>query len=241
MTPQFFGARGLALFLALLAPSGGAAQGRLQVGATRLEIGSDGTATSLVLRNTGSAPVAAQVRVYRWSQPDGVDRLEPTGEVVLSPAIVEVPAGSEQLVRVIRLGPPALERDDNYRVVVDEIPAPEGVDGVSVRVRMRYLLPLFVRAPAASPAALSCVVEAGGARLACENGGARAVQVGAPRLVGGDGQALALDTGMAGYFLPGTRKVWALSADPADRSGTPLWLETQLDGRPTILDVAREP
>lgn len=241
MAPRALGVGALAVLLTLLSPLEGRAQGRLQVGTTRLEIRPGGTAASLILRNTGTAPVAAQVRVYRWSQPDGVDQLDATGDMVVSPAIVEVPAGSDQLVRVIRVGPPAANRDDTFRVVVDEIPAAEDDPAATgVQMRMRYLLPLFVRAAGATPAELTCAVDAAGERITCENAGGRTAQLGDARLVGEDGRAVELGSGMAGYLLPGARKSWPLPPGPGDVFALALRVEARLDGQPAILSVARE-
>ena len=45
------------------------------------------TIGTVTLRNRESRPLPAQVRVFRWTQVDGEDRLEPTDDVVASPQL----------------------------------------------------------------------------------------------------------------------------------------------------------
>ncbi|HRP87670.1 MAG TPA: fimbria/pilus periplasmic chaperone, partial [Gammaproteobacteria bacterium] len=94
----------LAAVLALLPAGHAFARGQLQARPTLVELAPGNQAGRLVLANTGDAPVAAQVRVFAWSQVDGEDRLADTNEIAISPAIVRIPPGGEQVVRVVRLG-----------------------------------------------------------------------------------------------------------------------------------------
>lgn len=217
------------------------AAGQLQAGPTLLEIGPDGAATRLTLANTGSSPIAAQVRVYAWSQPGGVDQLVPSDQLVVSPPIAELPPGGEQVVRVVRLGPPASDLDQTYRIVVDELPSDETSSDSVVKIRLRYVLPVFVRAADADPPSVSCIIPAAGTELRCENTGGRAAQLGASRLVDESGHEQSLSDGLFGYVLPASERVWPLFAasPPLGRSG--LRLETRLNGEQTIIPVDRTP
>lgn len=234
------GGGGVTLLLTLLAQPI-LARGQLQAGPTLLELGPQTKATRLTLRNSGDTAVAAQVRVYAWSQPDGKDHLVDTDELALSPPILELPAGGEQVVRVIRLGPPARDRDRCYRVVVDELPRAEDGDGHRVRLRMRYVIPVFVRAADASAPAVSCTLEGEGDRLACENRGGRAAQLGATRLLDDAGGTLTLSEGLYGYVLPGSRRIWPLPRERPRWQGPTLRLETRLNGHATMIAVDHAP
>ena len=78
-------------FLGLLAGTANAAS--LQVAPVLLDLPAPGNTATITLRNTDVEPITAQVRVFRWSQRDGAERLEPTDEVVASPPVVScVPA-----------------------------------------------------------------------------------------------------------------------------------------------------
>ena len=148
-----------AALLAAVAPVA-MAGGHLQVGSTRVELPAGARATRLVLRNSGDAPVGAQVRVYDWSQPEGEDRLDETHAIALSPPIVRIAPGEEQVVRIVRQGPAPTGRDATYRVVAEEVPLTPQDANVAVGFRMRFVLPLFDRFADAQPAQLSCRLSA---------------------------------------------------------------------------------
>lgn len=212
------------------------ARGQLQAGPTLIELPTGAAAGRMTLSNSGDAPVAAQVRVYAWRQDGGADRLDPTGDVVASPAIVEVAAGAEQVVRLVRQGPEPAGVDRVYRVVVEELPG-AGQDN-AINIRMRYVLPMFLRAADARPPAPACSLRA--ASLSCTNGGGRAAQLGASRLSGADGRQAVLSSGLLGYVLPGATRTWEL--DPAlVIPGGDLALETQINGQSATLPISRAP
>lgn len=230
--------RPLAVFAGmLLAASAFAAtaKGQLQAGPTLVELPAGSAAGRMTLGNSGDAPLAAQVRVYAWSQVDGVDHLEPTQDIVASPAISEIPAGGEQVVRLVRQGPAPATSDLTYRVVVEELPGKRQDNTVSIR--MRYVIPLFLRAQDAAAPALACRLDA--AQLVCTNGGGRAAQLGASRLQGADGRATTLSDGLFGYVLPGATRRWPLDPALPPPGGASLTLDTQVNGRSATLPVSR--
>lgn len=233
--------RALAASLLVLAALAGTVQarGHLQTRQTRVELPAGTRAGRLVLANTGDSPVAAQVRVYRWTQVDGADVLEPDSGMVASPQVVEIAAGGEQLVRVVRATgtPPASELA--YRLVVDELPGDPSQDAsAAVAVRMRYLIPAFVRAADAAPESVQCAVRA--AQLECANSGGRAAQLGASQVVDASGKTVDLTTGLLGYVLAGSRRDFPF--DPQNTAGTePKQLKVLLNGLPTTLDLVAGP
>jgi fimbrial chaperone protein len=227
----------LALTVAATAAS---AKGQLQARATLVELGVDAAAGRLTLANTGDAPVAAQVRVFAWSQQGGQDRFAPTTDIVLSPPIVKIPPGGEQVVRVVRQGPPPAGRDQTYRVVVDELPDRSRPNANTISFRMRFLLPLFVRDAVAKPPSLSCRIERKDqlATLACDNSGGKAAQLGATMLLGANGQKYELTPGLFGYVLPASVRTWPLDPKHLATLGSNLKLETRLNGEPFALPLA---
>ena len=238
MIRRGFALAGLAALLALAAATA-SAKGQLQVRPTQVEIPAGAPAGRLVLANTGDRPLTAQVRVFLWTQADGSDRLAKTDVIQLSPPIVQLAPGAEQLVRIVRLGPAPTSQDDNYRLVVDELPSADAPSGTGISLRMRYVLPLYVRAAQATAVKLQCHVS--GAVLACDNQGTRAAQLGASKLLDGKGQALALTEGLLGYVLPGSHQQWPLDAKRLATLTADLRLETQLNGQPVSLAAPRAP
>jgi fimbrial chaperone protein len=231
-----------AVVTALVVAAAGAAhaRGQLQTRQTGVLIAAGERAGRLVLANTGDAPVAAQVRLYAWVQDGHEDVLTPSTALVASPAIVEIPADSEQLVRLVRPSSAAPEQELAYRAVVDELPGPPGDEAeAAVAVRMRYLLPVFVRTADAGPAQVHCGIEA--QRLVCRNSGGRAAQLAAASLVGAAGRRIELTDGLLGYVLAGSTRRWPLEAADLVALGAPQTLEVRLNGEPVQLelDVAR--
>ena len=225
-----------------VAAQAASAKGHLQARPTMLELAPGAAAGRMTLANTGDEPVPAQVRVYAWIQKDGADVLVPTTDVVLSPPIVSVPAGGEQLVRFVRQGKQSGQRDLAYRIVVDELPGKPNSRDAAVGILMRYVLPLFVRSAEASDAALACrIVRAStGASLECSNSGGRAAQLGASRLKGG-GKSYELTAGLYGYVLPGSLRRWPLDPSRLKLVGHSPNLESQLNGAPVSITVADSP
>lgn len=189
----------------------------------------DEQATQLWIENQGSAPATMQVRVVRWRQEQGVERYSAQQEVVASPPIVRVNQGSKQLVRLIRQAPTPAGQEWAYRVVVDEIPQPQGDDKpqVGIKLQMRYSIPLFAygqglatRRDGAShadtdPARLAwrIVNEQGRPWLRVSNSGDVHVRLSKVRL---GGQTLA--DGLLGYVLAGSERSWALPTSAAAAS-----------------------
>jgi fimbrial chaperone protein len=68
-----------------------------------VEIAAPGAAGTLTLRNSGTAPLAAQLRLYRWTQSGGEECLDPTDEVVAAPPAIELRPQQDYLVRIVRV------------------------------------------------------------------------------------------------------------------------------------------
>lgn len=232
-----------ALIAALAAPLAGAA-GHLQVGGTLIELNPGANAGRFSLSNSGDAPIGVQARVYAWVQVGNEDRLSPTRALVLSPPIATIAPGASQLVRVVATGPLPLANDQAYRVVVEELPGSEESGSSTIAIRMRYIVPLYVRSGKARPPALACGIvtaqAAPKASLSCTNAGGQAAQLGASRLTG-LGSPYELTPGLLGYVLPGSRRSWDLDPTRAAALGRAIALETHVNGLATTLALTAPP
>jgi fimbrial chaperone protein len=212
------GLRGLVLALALLcgAPLAGASS--LQVRPTMLMVPANQHAAGLTLSNLGTEPFQAQVRVFVWRQANGEDILEATDDVVVSPPMLRIEPGREQLVRVVRQRTPPLDQEASYRLLVDEIPGarpvPENTAGL--RFVLRYSIPVFLSPPVqryARPVLHTRLTTEGDQHtLVLENTGTAHAQV--AELVYTDPQrgTQVIGAGLAGYLLPGQTRRWRLPA-----------------------------
>lgn len=212
--------------------SGSLAASGLQVAPVSLTLTPAQAADGLWLSDTGADPLHAQVRVYRWTQRDGKDVLEPSRDLLISPPMLEIAAGDRQLVRVIRAGAPPSGTEGSYRVIIDELPANTGKRGV--QLVMRYSLPVFVKptGPETSPRLhWSVSRQADGlAVLEVSNTGTEHAQLAMVSFVDHAGHRTELAPGLLGYVLPGATMHWTLKA-PAEAFNEGGTLDGMVNGQ----------
>lgn len=226
----------LALALAFAACAAGA-KGRLQTRPTMVELLPGAAATRFIMTNSGDASVGAQVRVFAWSQVNGEDQLVATNELLVSPPIARVEPGVEQVVRIIRQPGHERSSDRPYRLVVEELPGPRKDPANAISVRMRYVMPLFVRAAGASEPQLSCKLAA--AAVTCLNQGGRPAQLGRTVLSDSHGHSVELSAGLFGYVLPLAERKWMLPPERLGSLSGALRLDSQVNGQPLDIPITR--
>jgi len=203
----------------------GAGAANLQVTPTTVTLPADRRAEGLTLRNSGTSPLHAQVRVFRWFQSDGEDRLEPATDVAVSPPMLELPPAAEQLVRIVRLGPPPATEEASYRLIVDELPLEQdaGTKQRGLRLVLRYSIPVFLApqdGPVPAPVLRARLFEDAQQQhfLEIENVGDGHAQIADLGYANASGARREIAAGLSGYVLPGQRRRWPL---PADLGTTP--------------------
>lgn len=204
------------VFAAALCSTGMAAS--LQVSPVGVEVVSPAAAATLTLRNEGDAVLNAQIRIFRWSEVDGEEKLDPTDDVVASPPMATLAPKLDHVVRLVRVARHAVSSGESYRVLVDELPPAKAHTGNGVTLVMRYSIPVFFYPPTASAGKLTWSVEQrdGGTFVSATNMGDRHVQVSALQLKGGNRPEFSFGNGLAGYVLGHATRVWPLppKADP---------------------------
>ncbi len=163
----------------------------------------------LTLKNSGNTPINAQVRVFKWSQPNGVDHLEPTDDVVASPPIATIRPGQDYKVRVIRTNAARQAPEDSYRIVIDELPSADRQKNGAVVVVLRYSVPAFFLSPDATQPKLEWRLESRGGKqmLVASNSGDKRARI-SDLTLGGKPVA----KGLAGYVLGHSTKVWTIKS-----------------------------
>jgi fimbrial chaperone protein len=179
-----------------------------------VEVVQPGTTGTLTLRNREARPLNVQVRVFRWTQVDGEDKLEPTHDVVASPPIVSVNAGADYVVRLQRVTGAEATGEEAYRTVVDELPNPNRQRNGSIAIVMRYLVPTYFLSPEASqPKVVWSLVHKGRTTLLnAVNSGDKRIQIIDLKLRTGNGRLVVIGKGLAGYVLGRSSRTWALPA-----------------------------
>lgn len=224
---------------AVLTPFGLVSASGLQVMPTTVSLQPVRAADGLWLRNTGDAPINAQVRVYHWTQTGGQDQLTPTRALLASPPMLKLGVGDSQLVRVIRTGAPPTHSEDAYRVVVNELPVADEKGGLSFV--LRYSIPVFLEASGAVNAKpeLTWKLRASDGQLLLDisNHGHKHAQISDVQVTDASGQQHTLKRGLLGYVLPGMNMRWELQADPStlDAGGT---LHARVNGEPVAPTVS---
>jgi fimbrial chaperone protein len=173
-----------------------------------------GTIGTVTVRNSEARPLNAQVRVFRWTQVDGEDRLEPTEEVVPSPPIVSISAGADYVVRLQRTTSGEVAGEEAYRTVIDELPNPDRQRNGTVAVVLRYLVPTFFLSPDATQPKLTWSLsrQDGATILTATNDGDKRIQIVDLKLKTAGGRAVIVGKGLAGYVLGHSTRAWTVPA-----------------------------
>lgn len=222
----------------------------LEVTPIPLEAEAPATTSIIELTNRAPSPAALQIRIYRWTQNQGEDELNPTKDVVLSPPITTIAAGATQVVRVVRVTAAPLQEEEAYRVMVDELPvsgAKERPVAHSVHIQMQYLLPVFYTPSkniTAPPKLSWTLARLTGDKwnLVVKNSGGRRERVSALNLQQKNSktriQPFQKDT-LVGYVLAGQTRHWPVTL-PKNFPSTPgatAELTYQSDSGPTSAEL----
>ncbi|CAG4974709.1 fimbrial biogenesis chaperone [Novilysobacter luteus] len=196
----------------------------LQVAPTLVELAASERGEAVWLTNTAAdTPTRAQVRLFRWTQKNGEDILEPTSDLAISPPLTELAGGAQQLVRVIRTGPPPTGAEASYRIIVDEVPRAESSDQTGLNFLLRYSIPVFVLPVTEAPIGydLAPRLESTGEQvmLVVTNRGLQHAQIADLSYVDRSGARHELMSGLVGYVLPGQTMRWSLPSAGRDYSG----------------------
>jgi len=168
---------------------------------------------ALTLRNREARPLNVQVRIFRWSQSDGQDRLEPTQDVVVTPPIVTINAGADYIVRLQRTNSGAISGEEAYRAVIDELPNPNRQRNGTIAILLRYIVPIFFLSPDASQPKLAWSLSHSGAAavLTAANSGDKRIQLVDLKLATAE-RSVVVGKGLAGYVLGHSTRTWTVTA-----------------------------
>jgi fimbrial chaperone protein len=175
----------------------------LQVAPVLVEVPTPGATATLKLRNDGTKPLDAQIRIFRWTQVDGVDSLAPTDDVAASPPLASLRPSTDYTVRIVRTNKEPVVKEESYRLLVDELPAPASGPAASVNIALRYSIPVFFTVPGVAAPKLSFELQqrANKPVIVVTNGGDRRVRLSKLKFTDGKGAIANFGDGLAGYVL----------------------------------------
>lgn len=171
---------------------------------------------TVTLSEKATAPMRLQAEMLRWDQDiHGAALTQPSGDMLVTPAIADLKPGDKQVFRLALRGPRPAPGELAYRLILEDIaaaPANAAAAGaVAIQFRMRYDLPVLIAPAVPVQTALrwkSCAPAAAGeACVALRNAGNRRVKVRTLMLAGADWhQEVALNDGV--NVLAGATRAW---------------------------------
>ena len=176
----------------------------LQVAPVLLDVATPGdAATSITLRNVGTRPINAQVRVFKWKQVNGEDVFEETQDIAVAPAILNLRTNMDFTVRVVRRAGTPVRGEESYRLIADELPDTTQLAPGTINMVIRHSVPLFFRAPEATAPDLSWSVRKNKDHLETlvANQGDRHVRLAGLKLADKAGVSYSYGPGLTGYVL----------------------------------------
>ena len=184
----------------------------------RAELAAGHRTEALTITNAEDNPVVVQIRVVRWSQKNGAEQLDDTRELLATPPVLQIPANSQQIIRVALRREPDPAEELTYRVIFEEVPQAAPKDFTGLRVALRLSIPVFV-APARGKANAELAWQSrwlanGQLELAATNSGSGHLQI-TDFEAQFPGSLMPLRGITSKYVLAGSRMSWTLTP-PAD-------------------------
>lgn len=205
----------------------------LQASPISLSVASGSRAGIVTLSNTGKTPLNAQVRIFKWTQSDTDEYiLTPTSDLMISPPIMQMAAGSNQEIRIIRTAP-ASRAEQYYRLIVDELPSPTAAAPKGMQLLIRHNIPVFLNAEDRPAAQLQWNASSAGdkTQIRVTNIGQTRAQIGRIWLEKDGKETAELSPGLTGYALPGHSLVREFKHPISQIQATGLQLKAQINGR----------
>lgn len=190
--------------------------GQLTVEPILLEMTAPSASGVLKLRNDQDVAVIAQTRVLRWTEVDGVEKLEPTSDVVASPPEVSLAPQINYVVRIVRVSKQPVRGEESYRVLVDQLPSSPRLSNPTVRLVIRQSIPIFFRSQEVSPPDVSWSLSQRGETLVLNaaNAGDERLRIASLRLRDAAGTTISFGDGLVGYVLGRSKISWQAPRHP---------------------------
>ena len=217
----------------LLGAYSSARAGSLQVEPVLLDVTAPGATSIVTLRNEGTTPIEAQIRVFRWSLVNGQEKLEPTNDIVASPPVVTLTPKANYVARIVRVAKSPVVAEESYRLLVDQLPDLSQQKNGTINLLVRYSIPVFFGAADKKSPKIAWSVTASGNKVTvmANNSGDRRLRISALNLRDANGKNLSFGPGLAGYALGRSTVSWTAPARGFAANGSAA-VSAQSDGGP---------
>jgi fimbrial chaperone protein len=199
--------------------------GTFSISPLRAELSAAVQNAAFTMRNPEPAPVVVQAQVLLWEQQEGVDRLTPTRDVMVSPAVFTIPASSSQLVRVALRRPVDPRLELSYRLLLTEVPQSVDPQSTGLSMALQLSLPVFVEPSALAAPRLewTSIPDSNGVALTARNTGtSHARIVNFTATPDGAGEPV-LQQNIATYILPGQARTWTIDNKNESATASTAW------------------
>lgn len=134
-----------ALLAALLGWPAAATANGLTISPVVVEINAPRQVVSVTVRNGTARPMTLQSQTRLWRQVNGVDRHEPSEDLLVVPAIAQIQPNASQVFRITLRRPVAAPLERTYRLVLDDITdEQQPSDRAAVSFKFSHNLPVMV-------------------------------------------------------------------------------------------------
>lgn len=226
-----------------------ASAGSFSISPLRMELSQQATTGAVTVVNQDATPVIVQAEALSWSQATGSDTLEPTKDLLVSPAVFTLPPKGSQLVRVALRRPADPRRELSYRLILLEVPPQASPEFTGLTVALKLSLPVFVTALSSSPADLTWSATRdpdGELVVGAANQGETHARILSFSLMPLTGTAGPLQQSVTAYVLPGATRSWTIDTNKKNPDGSTatadryrLKVNTERGEVDAELDVAR--
>lgn len=207
--------RRVATLLMLLCCTGTVIAGSFEVNPIRIDLSGNARSAVLSVKNGGDQPVVVQTRIMSWTQENGQDVVAPTKDILVTPPIVTIAPGGEQILRLGMRRAPDTTSELSYRLFLQEVPPPPRADFQGLQVSLRMSLPVFVRPlKGLVKASLRWNLELqgdDGLRLRLDNQGTGHIQISEIALFKPGNDEVVASQALLVYVLPGQSHTWELN------------------------------
>jgi fimbrial chaperone protein len=224
------GSRSLAALFVLLCWSVQAQAGSFRVSPLAVTLSAAQPITALTVYNEGDQPAVIQAQAFAWSQDNSNDVYTVSKEILLTPPIFTVPAGSSQIVRLGLRRPADQQRELTYRLYLQEVPPPPvpGFNGLATALRIGVPVFLMPASGAAPQLRWQATLAPHGTLISLTNSGNAHVKIASFTLATPDARVFTTEQ-VAQYVLPGQTHQWVVQLNSSVSLGTQLQLSAKGD------------
>jgi fimbrial chaperone protein len=188
--------------------------GTFSISPIRVDLAAAAKTGVVTVRNEEPSEVVVQATVVLWEQQDGIDKLTPTQDLLVSPAVFTLPTKGSQLVRVALRRDADPKRELSYRLLLQEVPQTAKPDFTGLTVALQISLPVWVAARGAGAQAdvhwSAAPTPDGLLAVTARNDGNAHFRIVSFKAEPFDGSDKPVEQSVATYLLPGQSKAWVL-------------------------------